>query len=294
MSFFAELRQLEEQGIDLIEILGQDRHLDSPADLQEIISHLSRSGESLYSELLYYLTYRRFPPEEGEDHWKGIMEHKRRMQDALGRDVAFRVAALDYLTTEAGVLCGAHLIARPEFESILSHVNVDEVSGVYSRRYLNTQLTRELSRARRYGNSLSMLLIDLDGFKGVNDQLGHLEGDTLLRKVGRLLRDTTRQADSVCRFGGDEFAVLLPETTAPEAYRTAERVSKAVATLTVPSENGEAGPLTLSIGGATFPVDCEEAEELLALADQMCLDAKRAGKNCVRLYSQGREPRLEL
>ncbi|MCZ6793561.1 MAG: diguanylate cyclase [Planctomycetota bacterium] len=294
MSFFAELRELEEQGIDLIEILGQDRHLHSPADLQEIINRLSRSGESLYGELLYYLTYRRFPIEEAEGHWTAIMEHKRRLQKELGRDVAFRVAALEYLSSQTGLLRGVHLVARPEFERVLSYVNLDEVSGVYSRRYLNSQLSRELARARRYGNPLSLLLIDLDGFKGVNDTLGHLEGDSVLRKVGHLLRDSTRQADSVCRFGGDEFAILLPETSSSEAYRTAERIRESIATVTVRGASGEPGPLTTSVGGATFPADCDEAEELLCLADQMCLDAKRAGKNRVRLYGQGREPQLEL
>ncbi len=288
MSFFSELRQLEQQGIDLVEILGQDRHLESPGDLQEIIERLSRSGENLYSELLYYVTYRRFSPEEAENHWRSVLEHKRGLTEALGRDVAFRVAALDYLGSKKGILRGVHLIARPEFEGVMSYVNVDEVSGVYSRRYFNQQLTRELTRARRYGSPLSLLLVDLDSFKSVNDSLGHLEGDSVLRKVGRLLRDSTRQADSVCRFGGDEFSVLLPETNTSEAFSTAQRIREAVSRVEIPSRNGVA-PMTMSIGGATFPVDCDEAEELMALADQMCLDAKRAGKDRVRLYSQARK-----
>ena len=291
MSFFAELKQLEDKGIDLIEVLGQDRHLASPDDLQEIISHLSRSGESLYSELLYYLTYRRFPQDQAENLWKGVMKHKRRMQEALTRDVAFRVAALDYLSCKTNVLKGVHLIARPEFEGVLSYVNIDEVSGVFSRRYFNTQLSKEVSRARRYGKFLSLLLIDVDRFKQINDSFGHVKGDTVLRKVGRLLQDSTRQADSVCRFGGDEFSVLLPETNSSDAYSTAERTRNAVSQMTISKGRGEDIALTLSVGGATFPGDCDEAEELMALADQMCLEAKRAGKNCVKLYSEGhRQP----
>lgn len=293
MSFFEEFRQLEERGIDLIEILGQDRHLESPGALQEIIALLSRSAESLYSELLYYLSYRRFPADEAEKIWASIMAHKRQLQAQLGRDVAFRVAALDWLGA-AGILCGVHLVARAEFEAVLSYVNIDEVSGVFSRRYFNAQLARELTRARRYGSPLSLLLIDLDSFKSINDSLGHVEGDLILRKVGRVLEDSTRDADSVCRFGGDEFAVLLPETSSRDSLATAERIRASCARIKVPREASEFRSLTLSIGGATFPTDCEEAEELIALADRMCLDAKRAGKDCTRLVGRRGPSDLDL
>lgn len=288
MSSFKELRNLEAQGIDLIEILGQDLHLASPQVLQDVIDQLSRGGGNLYSELLHYLTYRHFEPEQAESLWRGIMKHKRRLQESLGRGVSFRVAALEYLTTRNVTLRGVHLIARPEFESLLTYVNIDEVTLVYNRRYFNDKLVEEIHRARRYGNPLSLLLLDLDNFKRVNDADGHLEGDSVLRRIGRLLRDSTRHADSVCRFGGDEFTILLPETSNSEAYTTAERVRTAVAEVQVPTGSGKTEPLTLSIGGATFPADCDEAEELMALADQMCLEAKKAGKNCARLYGAGR------
>lgn len=282
MSLSKELRELEAQGIDLVEILGQDRHLDSPETLQRIISGLSSSDDDLYVELLYHLTYRRFPREEAERIWRAITDHKKELAQLLGREVGFRVAALDYLFSVEKILQGVRLVARPEFESILSFVNVDEVTGVYSRRYFNERLGEELGRARRYSHPLSVLIIDLDNFKQVNDLCGHMEGDSVLRQVGRMLMDTTRQADVVCRFGGDEFAVLLPETGAADTEKTGERIRLAVAEVSIPGENDLDNP-TLSIGGATFPESCEEAEEMLALADQMCLEAKRAGKNCVRI-----------
>ncbi|MEE3199810.1 MAG: GGDEF domain-containing protein [Planctomycetota bacterium] len=282
MSLSKELRELEAQGIDLVEILGKDRHLDSPQALQRIISELSCSDDDLYVELLYQLTYRRFSREEAERIWGQVTGHKRELSQALGREVGFRVAALDYLFSVEKILQGVRLVARPEFESILSFVNVDEVTGVYSRRYFNERLAEELARARRYSHPLSVLIIDLDNFKQVNDLCGHMEGDSVLRRVGRMLMDTTRQADVACRFGGDEFAILLPETGAADTERTGERIRLAVAGVEIPGDNDLGNP-TLSIGGATFPESCEEAEELLALADQMCLEAKRDGKNCVRI-----------
>ena len=282
MSLAKELKELEAQGIDLLEILGKDRHLDSPDALQKIISALSCSDDNLYVELLFQLTWRRFPLDEAVRIWTGIIEHKKELEQALEREVGFRVAALDYLYSVEKVLQGARLVARAEFESILTFVNVDEVTGVHSRRYFNERLGEELGRARRYSHPLSMLIIDLDNFKRVNDLSGHVEGDSVLRKVGRMLMDTTRQADVVCRFGGDEFAVLLPETDSEAAGLTAERIRLAVADISVPGEE-EPGNVTLSIGGASFPESCDEAEEMLALADQMCLDVKRSGKNGVRI-----------
>ena len=282
MSLAKELKELEAQGIDLLEILGKDRHLDSPEALQKIISALSCSDDNLYVELLFQLTWRRFPLEEAVRIWAAITEHKKEWEQTLEREVGFRVAALDYLFSVEKILQGARLVARAEFESILTFVNIDEVTGVHSRRYFNERLGEELGRARRYSHPLSMLIIDLDNFKQVNDRCGHVEGDSVLRKVGRMLMDTTRQADVVCRFGGDEFAVLLPETGSEDAGRTAERIRLAVADISVPGED-EPGNVTLSIGCAAFPESCDEAEEMLALADQMCLDVKRAGKNGVRI-----------
>lgn len=289
MSYFKQLQELEDQGIDLIEVLGQDRHIDSPEALQTIIAQLSQTGDNLYSELLYYLTYRRFNSEQAETIWRAIMKHKTRMIEGLGRRVSFRVAALDYLSARTGILKQTRLIAKPEFESFLSFVNIDEVTGSYNRRYFNETLGHEVRRARRYSSEVSLLLLDIDDFKRVNDGHGHLEGDAALRRVGRLLRDSTRQTDCVSRFGGDEFAILLPETTQAEARSLAERIRRSSVRVGVEgssvgsSPGGEGILLTYSIGGATYPADCDEAEELVAIADQMCLDAKRQGKNQVRM-----------
>lgn len=356
MSYFKELQDLEDQGIDLVELLGQDRYLESPEALGRIIEQLSRSGENLYTELLYYLTYRRFPADQAESLWRAIMKHKGRLSDALGRKVSFRVAALDYLSSRTQLLRGVRLIGKPEFEGILSYVNVDEVTGVHNRRYFNDILAQEFHRARRYESPLSLLILDVDDFKSINDTFGHPEGDAVLRKIGRLLKDSTRQPDTVCRYGGDEFAVILPQTPSVKARALAERVRKAAARLTPGPAPGEAsrwpqilrdavgrdaarregGPrdpfeaeaqprdaslrdpsvrdpssrelsardpssrelsaragepltVTCSLGGATFPTDCEEAEELVAIADQLCLDAKRKGKNRVEMASGGGE-----
>ena len=328
MSLFRELKELEDEGIDLIEVLGQDSHLESPEALQEIVRRLARDGAHLHQELLYYLTYRRFSPSDAAQIWGDIMGHKRALSTALGRHVAFRVAALDWFvspsgsgtegeaaSTKAGRLRGVRLLARPEFESLLSYVNIDEVTGAYSRRYFNEQLRNELQRAKRYGGPLSLLIVDVDDLKSVNDAHGHLEGDAILRLISRLLIDSTRENDSVCRFGGDEFAVLLPETNTREAYATGERIRAAASRRSGRDGRGsgqtgepsgfeklsrdidpptESPACTLSIGGASYPQTCDDAEELVALADQMCLDAKRQGKNRVLVAGHDRDVGISL
>lgn len=305
MSLFESMRKLEEKGIDLIEVLGHDRHMRSPGDLGAIIESFQRSGDDLYVELLYFLTYRRFSAVQAESIWGAIVKHKKRMEDKLDRDVRFRVAALDYLHDKTALLRGVRLVARSEMDALLSHVVIDEVSMVFNRRHFNNSLASELNRARRYGNPLTLLILDLDNFKGINDRFGHLKGDYALRQVGRLLRESTREADAVCRYGGDEFAVILPETTGSEAYTLAERIRTAVGRVVIQpsvSSGGLDGDgvgvrdddteqiiLSASIGGATFPVDCEELEDLLRKADGLCLEAKRAGKNRIHM-NDGQRP----
>ncbi len=322
MTLFDELRHLEQQGIDLIEIVGQDRHLESPAQLQELVRRLGSSGGDLCAELLFLLTYRRFPTEEAEQLWAEISRRRREMASALRRDVSFRVAALDYLSAAAGtssptgdterdgLIRGARIIDRAEFEKLLTYVNIDEVTSAYTRRYFQELIQREFHRARRYGHSLSLLLLDVDDFKRINDEHGHVEGDAFLRKLARRLKAASRATDGVCRFGGDEFAIVLPETDSRSLRVVADRIVRDVRemgrdepgaeessdwgdvfTSAKLGQNGDGADgsfgITVSVGGATYPTHVDEIEELIALADQMCLEAKRAGKNQARISDAG-------
>ena len=161
MSCYDELRKLEDEGVDLIDVLGQDRHLSSPEELQALVQRLSHCTEHLYGELLYLLTLRRYSADQAKELWEAIVDHKEVMSNALGRSVGIRVAALDYLTNEANLVYGVRLLAKPEFESIHSYVNIDEVTAVYNRRYFHEILRMEFHRARRYEGPLSLLILDL-------------------------------------------------------------------------------------------------------------------------------------
>ncbi len=152
-------------------------------------------------------------------------------------------------------------------------INRDELTGLYNRRYLREYAEHEIKRARRYNSSFSILLLDLDNFKEINDTLGHLKGDLALKKFANILIETIRESDIAARYGGDEFILLLPDTTYKGAFRLAQRIIERLK-----NENIEGIPLSCSIGIATYPDDGVIWEELFETADRSLYSAKRTGK----------------
>jgi diguanylate cyclase (GGDEF)-like protein len=160
----------------------------------------------------------------------------------------------------------------------------DPLTGMYNRRYLDETLERELGRAQREGYPVSLVMIDVDRFKDVNDTFGHAAGDSVLRVIGDRLRAETRLGDMACRLGGDEFLVLLPNTALAAAHARAEywRVTIEEA---IRNSAGELGysDTTISLGVASFPQNGHTAHDVLAAADAAVYAAKAAGRNRVFL-----------
>ncbi len=158
----------------------------------------------------------------------------------------------------------------------------DELTMLYSRRYYKEAVEKEISKARRSMAPLSLIFLDLDFFKTVNDTYGHAAGDDVLREVARLLRDNTRQGDVCARYGGEEFAVLLPGADVKEAVLSAEKLRSAVERkLSVGLVDGFPIKITMSAGVASLSEDVQTADGLMALADNRLLAAKRSGRNRV-------------
>jgi diguanylate cyclase (GGDEF)-like protein len=157
----------------------------------------------------------------------------------------------------------------------------DEVTGLYNRRFFSIRLEEEVSRYRRFSHPVSVMLIDLDAFKDINDELGHGAGDETLRDMADILLKYSRGINVICRYGGDEFAVLLVETSKAGARLYADRIRQVLTTY--PFANGRR--ITASFGIAALPEDVEPAaEDLIRAADEALYAAKRAGKNRVSVF----------
>lgn len=160
----------------------------------------------------------------------------------------------------------------------------DALTGAYNRRYLMDIGHHEVKRSQRYGGSMSLLLIDADYFKDVNDRWGHGVGDQVLQTLSRTLVDSLRDSDVVARIGGEEFAVLLLQTTLGQARFLAERLAKTIRQMTVETSTGEQVAITVSIGVATLQPD-ETLDQLLSRADRSLYEAKGIGRDRVVLAS---------
>jgi diguanylate cyclase (GGDEF)-like protein len=166
----------------------------------------------------------------------------------------------------------------------------DTLTGLFNRRYLMETCRREFSRASRAGQSVSFLSIDVDHFKKFNDNHGHDAGDTVLRAVGDCLRTSFREDDVACRFGGEEFVVVLPGADSAIATRKADELRQKVQALVVRYMDGNLPRITISIGVASFPQAGTTIEEVLKAADQALYCAKEQGRNTVRISPEDTLP----
>ena len=183
-----------------------------------------------------------------------------------------QVAELEELALRAGP---AVENAR-RFQEARQLADLDALTGLHNRRFFHETLAREVARAHRYRRNLGLIIFDLDDFKAINDRIGHLAGDAVLAEAAERIRDVVRSADFACRVGGDEFAVILPESKLGDADQLYGRLRTALSSKPV----GEAGPLTMSAGMAELQPD-DDAIAFFQRADHALYGAKEAGKGQV-------------
>jgi two-component system, cell cycle response regulator len=176
-------------------------------------------------------------------------------------------------------------------EELLALTRTDALTGLNNRRYFEERLTEEFARSSRYRSHLSLVMMDIDHFKRLNDTYGHPFGDEVLRRVARAVRTTLREVDFVARYGGEEMIALLPETGPQDALGACERVRAAIAAVQLDFRNPDGSVqqvrCTASLGVASVPSESLTAmEDLLRVADNCLYEAKGAGRNCVRQYQE--------
>lgn len=174
-----------------------------------------------------------------------------------------------------------YLIKSRDFEYQYKLATIDGLTELYNHRYFQETLKKQIDISRRYGQPFSLIIIDIDFFKKFNDTYGHQAGDAVLKQVAQTLKKNSRTTDFVCRYGGEEMSIILPNTTAEDALYNAKRINKAVAEKDFHLSASETGKVTISVGVATFPDNAETAQDLIEHADKGLYYAKEHGRNQV-------------
>lgn len=184
---------------------------------------------------------------------------------------------------EAHLKLAAQSRELARYNDMLHELSIrDPLTGTFNRRYLDETLPRDLARARRDAQPAALIMIDLDRFKDLNDAHGHLAGDAALAAVGTVLKSAIREGDIACRYGGEEFVLVLQNLSLGMALERAEQIRAAIARLEIAIRDRPIVHITISAGVATFPDDGDTPEELIRRADAALYEAKRCGRNCVR------------
>jgi diguanylate cyclase (GGDEF)-like protein len=205
--------------------------------------------------------------------WDEMLLRRRELSENLGRPVALKTALMDVLAS-AGLFRVPIVIEYDELKTLQLNAVTDPLTGLYNRRLFSETFEKELNRGRRYGSPLGLVVLDLHRFKEVNDKHGHPRGDEVLRAAAATLKKALRTSDSAFRIGGDEFALLLPQTDAEQALALSRRVEIVFAEMLQPLQLSVG--VSMDHGVATFPQDGEQADQLVRVADERLYRLKHA------------------
>lgn len=235
----------------------------------------SEEKKHFYHELILLLTHLNFSESEAKKHWENIVSRHNELKKIINREISLRIALLDYFTWDYKLLKNPIIIEIFLYDVATKRALIDEMTGLYNFRYLQESLERECKRSMRHKYDFSVAFMDLDNLKSINDNYGHLAGDKTIREVAGLIKKIKRAEDISCRYGGDEFVCLLPETNKQQAVHCTQRIIDTI--------NNKLSawdfPVSISAGIATYPKDGETSLQILEYADKALYQAKIAGKN---------------
>ena len=258
---------------------------DSQAQCQRLQPLLSDKKDEVCKIILYNLVQLNFTSDNSCEYWDAIVQHAEKLQTVLQRKVGLTTVACDYFSTINPCLDNPKLIEFSRLEETLQSAHHDFLTGLLSREAFQNFFEQEISRASRHNHDTTLVFFDLDNFKEINDTHGHLVGDDVLKQVANIFLDSKRKEDMACRFGGDEFLLLLPETSKFMAQRVSNKIHEQINSLTL-VHKGQPIHISCSAGLASFPLDSDSAKGTMDCADKALYKAKSRGTHQLLLYSK--------
>lgn len=241
--------------------------------------YLDFSITNTFSELMFRLTHEIYVEDKAKELWGKIITHRKKVESKLGRDVGFLVASLDYLTNISGDLISPKIMEDRHIEEAALMATRDHLTGLYLRSVFDFSIERLYKEHKRYEKNLSLIMLDIDDFKKVNDNFGHQSGDAVLKGLGQVVLQTVRDADLPARYGGEEISIILPETSENKAIIIAEKLRKNVKKYFCSEPK-----ITISIGVSSNVDIAISGIDMIRYADKALYAAKLKGKNRVEAW----------
>ena len=270
--------------------------LDSTSDqalIDQVDELVATGGNKVLASFFQLLAGVDIPAKDCAAHWRAWQTHRKSMSECLGRDLDLTATLCDYLRATTGMLHRPRLIEAAQYQEMLAGSINDKLTGLFNRRYFDEIFSQQVALAERYHNDFTILFLDIDDFKEINDTYGHVAGDRALAAIAQVIGEQKRTSDVAARFGGEEFVVLMPHTDNISGYIFAERLRREIETLRIPFEDTLL-QLTVSGGIASFPLNTEKPRQLLQLADSAVYLAKGAGKNTIAHYKEEKRRYLRV
>ncbi len=257
---------------------SENSHIRQYLDIEKI------SNEHFFSTYMKLLCEIEMSEQEAKYHYTQIQRHEEKLNSIAGRELGFRVAMLDYLLNINPRLECPKIIELSTYTDMLAQTALDGLTGVFNRRYFDKQLLAEISRSKRYNHTFSLILLDIDDFKRINDTYGHTVGDKVLKEFAGVLKNHLRSEDIAARYGGEEFTLLLPQTDLSGAKIFAERLLEKSRDFLYNDEIN----VTFSGGIANYPHHGFNVQHLLEISDKGLYESKLRGKNQITVLQEER------
>jgi diguanylate cyclase (GGDEF)-like protein len=258
----------------------------------------ARPDMEVYRNYFYLLTHLEFEEADAVRHWDEFKQYHAKFEKDLGYSIDTRITTLGYFINKNKLLKSPKIIEMKVFQSTQDKVILDELTSLYNYRHFRQRIKAEMQSAVDREEMLSLIIVDIDGFKHINDGYGHLAGDGILRQIATFIKAEISNQGETFRYGGEEFAVIVPRAGKQGVYDIANKLCEEIAAHAFVNENSAPRhqiPVTASLGVAAYPQDCDDSDMLVGNADKALYNAKGSGKNIVCLYSenQRRTKRLD-